>query len=264
MARIRMIKPEFFDDPEVGELTPDAALFFIGLWTQADREGRLEDDMRRLKARIFPYRAVDVEALAVELHGKDMIRRYQDSNGNGYIWVRNFVKHQRPHPKEPASVIPSCECAAVEKHGEPRKETAKPSESGFLILDSGTRIRKLEDGPRIAAAPPVSLSSASRDPFTDPAITERAGRFIERYEDLYPKHRNGARYSVRPTRDYAAAVTLCTTWKDDARLDKLAICFLTTDHKFAAEGSRTIPQFLALASWADGELAEWEKKQARA
>ena len=105
----------------------------------------------------------------------------------------------------------------------------------------------------------ASLSSASRDPFTDPTITERAGRVIERYAVLYPKHRNGARYAVKPVRDYSAAVTLCETWTDDDRLDKLAICFLTTDHKFAEEGRRTLSQFLALSSWVDGELCKWEQ-----
>lgn len=99
------------------------------------------------------------------------------------------------------------------------------------------------------------------DPFTDPALTLRAGAFVERYHALYPLHRKGARYAMKPARDYQAAVTLCQTWPDDARLEKLAICFLTTDHKFAAEGSRTLPQFLALASWCDGELAAWEHKQ---
>lgn len=113
------------------------------------------------------------------------------------------------------------------------------------------------------ASPAPSLSpSSGRDPFTDEAITKRAGSFVDRYASLYPKYRNGARYAVRPVRDYAAAVTLCTTWTDDARLEKLAICFLTTDHTFAAEGSRTLQQFLALASWCDGELAQWEKDRA--
>jgi hypothetical protein len=111
---------------------------------------------------------------------------------------------------------------------------------------------------RKSAAARPSLS----DPFTDPETTERAGRFIERYQGLYQEYRKGARYAVRPTRDYAAAVTLCQTWPDE-RLEKLAICFLTTDHKFADEGSRTIPQFLALASWADGELVKWESRHAR-
>jgi hypothetical protein len=78
---------------------------------------------------------------------------------------------------------------------------------------------------------------------------------------MYPQHRKGARYIVRDHRDYPVAVSLCKTWADDARLDKLAAIFLTTDHKFAEEGSRTIPQFAALASWCDGKLAEWEAKQ---
>lgn len=96
------------------------------------------------------------------------------------------------------------------------------------------------------------------DPFLDRTITTRAGAFIERYRTtLYPTHRHGAKYNSREHRDYDAAVRLCETW-DDARLDKLAICFLTTDHKFAEEGSRTIPQFRALASWLDGELSKWE------
>ncbi len=96
--------------------------------------------------------------------------------------------------------------------------------------------------------------------FTDGTVTERAGRFIERYEALYVQHRN-ARYLVRPDRDYQAAVPLCATWTDDARLDKLAAIFLTTDNDFAVKGSRTIPQFAALASWCDGQLSAWETKQ---
>jgi len=103
------------------------------------------------------------------------------------------------------------------------------------------------------------LQERKNDPFLDSAITERAGRFIERYETLYQKHRS-ATYLVSPRRDYDKAVELCRTWTDDARLDKLAAIFLTTDHHFAESGSRTIPQFAALASWADGKLAEWEQK----
>lgn len=137
-----MIKPEFFDDPSIGELTPLARLFFIGLWTQADREGRLVDDIRRLKVRIFPYDDVEVEALAGELHDKDMIRRYSTGDKHGYIWIRCFAKHQHPHPKEPASVIPPCENGAGKRNGEPCKETASRAESGVRNLDSGVRNRK--------------------------------------------------------------------------------------------------------------------------
>lgn len=110
----------------------------------------------------------------------------------------------------------------------------------------------------------VSLSPAApSDPLVNPEITQRAGDFIRRYQALYPEYREGARYLGHEHRDYLAAVSLCEVWPDD-RLDKLAVCFLTTNHKFAEEGSRTIPQLRALASWLDGELAKWEHAHASA
>ena len=92
---------------------------------------------------------------------------------------------------------------------------------------------------------------------TDSDLAERAGRFCERYAELYPKHRKGARYLPKPALDWPKAIDLCRTW-DDARLEKLAIVFLKTDHDFATKGSRTIGQFAALASWCDDRLREVE------
>jgi hypothetical protein len=126
------------------------------------------------------------------------------------------------------------------------------------ITETETETKEAKREKSASLSPPAD---PARDPFTDPIVTERAGRFIERYETLYTHHRGGARYTVRPQRDYAAAVTLCQTWPDDARLDRIAVVFLTCEHKFADEGSRTIPQFLALASWCDDRLAQWEKAQ---
>jgi len=111
---------------------------------------------------------------------------------------------------------------------------------------------------RVRVGPPLV------DPnLTNATVTERAGRFCERYADFYEKHRQGAKYRPSPMKDYQSAVSLCGTWTDDERLDKLAIVFLTTDHQFAESGSRTITQFAALASWCDGKLAEWEASRAR-
>jgi len=119
MARIRYIKPEAFDDPELCALPPLARWLFAGLWTQADRAGRLEDEPKRLKARLLPYDDVDVDQELAALALAGLITRYE-ANGKPYIQIRSFEKHQRPHPKEPVSVIPP----AVKKHGKPRKETA--------------------------------------------------------------------------------------------------------------------------------------------
>lgn len=147
MSRIRTIKPEFFDDPDIGDLSPWARLLFIGLWTQSDRDGRVVADWRRLRARIFPYDAKcpDLSRLAVELHGKDMIRSYRDSLGRECLWIVNFLTHQRPHPKEPASIIEPWpgvsiqaeNIKAVEENVEPCKETVDRVDYGLLTMDQG-------------------------------------------------------------------------------------------------------------------------------
>lgn len=97
---------------------------------------------------------------------------------------------------------------------------------------------------------------------TDPEIGERAAWFLERYAQLYPEHRKGARFLPKPALDWTAACELVAVWPNE-RLEKLAIVFLKTDHEFAANGSRTIRQFAALASWCDDRLRQVEAERGR-
>ena len=62
MARARNIKPSFFTNEDLVELPFEDRLLFIGLWTLADREGRLEDRPKRIKMAVFPADNVDVDA----------------------------------------------------------------------------------------------------------------------------------------------------------------------------------------------------------
>ena len=50
MPRARNVKPGFFKNELLAECEPLARILFEGLWCEADREGRLEDRPRRLKA----------------------------------------------------------------------------------------------------------------------------------------------------------------------------------------------------------------------
>ena len=107
MARIRMIKPEFFTDDFLGELPPLARILFAGLWCYADREGRLEDKPKRLKIQILPYDDCNVDELLDMLAtGKDAVIIRYEVNGEQYIQVVSFTKHQHCHVKELASRIP--------------------------------------------------------------------------------------------------------------------------------------------------------------
>lgn len=113
MARTRNIKPGFFKNYVLISKSMAARILFAGLWTMADKEGRLEDRPHQIKVEIFPGDAVDVDALLNELttspEGEEpFIVRYSVS-GKKYIQILKFKEHQNPHQKEAASTIPAPE-----------------------------------------------------------------------------------------------------------------------------------------------------------
>lgn len=151
MGRIRYLKPDFFKDEDLVEHPFWIRLLFQGLWTIADKEGRLEDRPKRIKADLFPYENVDVEEGLSELskiknHStRPFIQRYE-ANGEAYIQIVNWHKHQKPHHTEKESLIPPAppitngmgkgkqDGASVElKNGELTvKKPLKPSKEDFL------------------------------------------------------------------------------------------------------------------------------------
>ena len=108
MARARNIKPAIMANEDLAELVPAERLLFIYLWMLADREGRLEDRPKRIKAEAFPYDYVDIDAMLDNLQGAGFLIRYTVESKR-YIQILNFTKHQRPHSNETASDIPPME-----------------------------------------------------------------------------------------------------------------------------------------------------------
>ena len=105
MARSRNIKPGFFQNEDLQELDFATRLFFIGLWTEADREGRLEERPRRLKNALFPVDDVVIEDMLAGLARYDFIRRYE-RDGKRLIQIVKWANHQNPHKREAVSVLP--------------------------------------------------------------------------------------------------------------------------------------------------------------
>ena len=134
MARSRNIKPGFFDNDLLAEIPALGRLLFIGLWTIADREGRLEDRPKKIKAQVLPYDECDVENLLQHLANRGFILRYE-VEGTGFIQVVNWSKHQQPHVKEVPSSIPApIEHGASTVQVQCKPETSTEQES--LIPDS--------------------------------------------------------------------------------------------------------------------------------
>jgi hypothetical protein len=101
MSRIRTIKPEFVQSESTGNLSRDARLLFILIWTIADDVGRTRAASRMLASVLYPYDD-DVPDLIDgwldELEQRACIRRY-DVNGARYLEVVNWLKHQKiDHP----------------------------------------------------------------------------------------------------------------------------------------------------------------------
>ncbi len=107
MARCRNLKPSFFTNELLGDLPALTRLLFAGLWTIADREGRLQDRPKRIKTEILPYDDYDIEKALNQLaRGADpFIVRYA-VGGFRFIQIVKFRENQTPHHTEKSSVIP--------------------------------------------------------------------------------------------------------------------------------------------------------------
>jgi hypothetical protein len=168
MARSRNIKPGFFTNDLLGEMDPLARLLFAGLWTICDRDGRVEDRPKKIKAEVLPYDNCDPENLLQQLADKGFILRYK-ADGVSAIQVLAWEKHQSPHIKESPSTIPAPDMHGASTRQAPesiRKEPEQPGnrpddcqpipalahlipDSGFLIPDSkGSRAKRAPPPPR--------------------------------------------------------------------------------------------------------------------
>lgn len=214
MARARLLKPGFFTNDDLARLKPLTRLLFAGLWCVADREGRLEDRPDRIKAEILPYDKCSVPRMLSELHDAGFIVQYT-AHGKRFIQIGSFLKHQSPHMREPASVIPPAVQAPVEHSA---STSLAPDEH-----QSSTASRVLcpipdpfplsgEGGSNPAADAPAALPCSEDEPT---GFSERMGEMITalpkiaRDETLYSEARQIAldytqeqiRDAIRKTRN---------------------------------------------------------------
>ncbi len=161
MARSRNLKPGFYKNEFLAQVSPHARLMFAGLWLLSDRRGRLEDRPLKIKGELFPFETVDIETLLQELAQSQgrFITRYVAA-GERYIQIENFHKHQNPHRNETESVIPACitensrngsndssnyASAPVMDSTAREKEQPTPADSLLLIPDSLTLKPEISD-----------------------------------------------------------------------------------------------------------------------
>jgi hypothetical protein len=139
MPRNRTIKPEFYSDSKLAEVSVHARYLYKGTWTFADDYGVVRADTRWLKAMIFPYDNFTMEEMNGWLDDLEKIKRILlfAVNGENYYYIPNFLKHQvidHPskwrNPNPPAHLLDgSCSRSAVLAEDSPSARRAVSPES---------------------------------------------------------------------------------------------------------------------------------------
>ncbi len=97
MARIRTIKPEFWQDEDLAGVSESACLMAIGLLNHADDEGYFKAHPGLIRAAIFPLRepSVTIHGMISELSMIGYIEVRKGKDGKEYGKVVKFQQHQK-------------------------------------------------------------------------------------------------------------------------------------------------------------------------
>lgn len=110
MARIRTIKPEFWEDEKIGQLTPWSRLAFIGTWNLCDDEGLLRWTPDYINASLFMYDDFTpkrVQTFMDEIVAAGLVLPYKGGNAQQRLgWIINFRRHQKINRPMPGKFPP--------------------------------------------------------------------------------------------------------------------------------------------------------------
>jgi hypothetical protein len=196
MARTRLIKPDFFLDDDLAKLPPLTRILFAGLWCLADREGRLEDRPSKIKAQVIPYDDHNIENALSQLH-PEFITRYK-VNGESYIQVNNFQRHQKPHKTERASIIPPAPLSnGYLTVKQPLSNVDILSPDTLTLIPSPDTVTEipLATLPPPAASPPLPLARQIELKSYIATLTPEVDRFWEVWQD-WTKNRIGKKWKT--------------------------------------------------------------------
>lgn len=106
MPRIRTLKPSFWADEAVADLSRDARLVLVGLISSADDEGRFLASHSAIVGYLFPHDDVPQAKLRKwldEIENTGIVRFYS-VNRREYGAFPNWKKHQRINRPQPSAL----------------------------------------------------------------------------------------------------------------------------------------------------------------
>ena len=97
MARIRTIKPEFWDSPDTARASLRARLLYIAMWNLADDYGVGDGNHKRIIGFAFPNDEItvsDIPRLIAEVSRTFSVMFYEHE-GRPYYYIPSWETHQR-------------------------------------------------------------------------------------------------------------------------------------------------------------------------
>jgi hypothetical protein len=160
MPKIRTVKPSFFMSRAVKKLSDEQKLVWLGLWPNADDEGRMLDEPEIIAGQLWALSksAVKLDRILEALDDADRIIRYEIA-GERFIQVTGWHEHQRI-TRVAASVIPGVPDTVVASRRQRRSSVAAvPQQCG-----KGKEGKGEEGEATFVAEPPLFCSLHEGNP----------------------------------------------------------------------------------------------------
>jgi hypothetical protein len=184
MPKIRTIKPNFWDSPDVARASLRARLLYIAMWNWADDWGVGDAHLDRLMAFAFPNDDVtppESRQLLTEVR-REFGVIFFEFEGRPYYYIRNWEKHQKIDRRTPQRVpVPEHEdedlfSQFTSQTGE--SHAIPPESRGNSAVEVGSRKREVGSRKKEEHMPGAA----------DAAQGDRPPTPFDQFYDAYPRH----------------------------------------------------------------------------
>ncbi len=194
--RIRTVKPEFWQDEDLAEISETARLVAIGLLNIADDEGFFNANEKLISSQLFPLTepSVSIHECFKELSEVGYVSVYECKKGKKvYGHVVNFLKHQKVNRPSASKIkdLVNFEAEIMRHHKQLNDDSVSDhvaitggKEQGTGNREQGTGIKEEEVGSSAKA----DGKPSSADKFTDEDLAFSKW-FYEGLITINPEHK---------------------------------------------------------------------------
>lgn len=165
MPRIRSVYPDICTDETMAEVSARAERTFVRLWTHLDDAGRCLDNVKLIKAALYPLHdamtAVEVTKDLLELEEHGLVVRYE-VDGKPILAAKPEVWSCRQRPRHPkASDLPPAPSGkpAAKRRKPPAERNEAPDKDG----ETCQVVVGVDVGVDVELAPPQSAAARKQD-----------------------------------------------------------------------------------------------------